>query len=192
MRFNTIYFPTEYAGVMRRILETPFFDQLALNVGRELMGKYLVRVIDGREVALPITEVEVYDGFEDRASHAFRGRTQRNQVMFGDAGYLYVYFVYGRYWMLNIVVGKKDYPAAILIRGAGDIAGPGKLSRFLSIDKRLNGKLALPASGLWFEDRGKRVLGRHIKRAPRIGVSYAGPLWSKKLYRFVLKTPSRK
>ncbi|HBV00845.1 MAG TPA: 3-methyladenine DNA glycosylase [Candidatus Taylorbacteria bacterium] len=177
---------------MRRILETPFFDQLALNVGRELMGKYLVRVIDGREVALPITEVEVYDGFEDRASHAFRGRTQRNQVMFGDAGYLYVYFVYGRYWMLNIVVGKKDYPAAILIRGAGDIAGPGKLSRFLSIDKRLNGKLALPASGLWFEDRGKRVLGRHIKRAPRIGVSYAGPLWSKKLYRFVLKTPSRK
>ena len=177
---------------MRRILETPFFDQLALNVGRELMGKYLVRVIDGREVALPIAEVEVYDGFEDRASHAFRGRTQRNQVMFGDAGYLYVYFVYGRYWMLNIVVGKKDYPAAILIRGAGDIAGPGKLSRFLSIDKRLNGKLALPASGLWFEDRGKRVLGRHIKRAPRIGVSYAGPLWSKKLYRFVLKTPSRK
>ena len=125
---------------MRRILETSFFDRLALHVGRELIGKYLVRAINGREVALPITEVEVYDGFEDRASHAFRGKTPRNQVMFGDAGYLYVYFVYGRYWMLNIVVGKKEYPAAILIRGAGDLVGPGKLSKFLSIDKRFNGK----------------------------------------------------
>lgn len=172
---------------MRRILEMSFFDRPALLVGRELIGKYLVRAIGGREIALPITEVEAYDGFEDRASHAFRGKTLRNQVMFGDAGYLYVYLVYGMHFMLNVVVGKKEYPAAILIRGAGECVGPGKLSTFLQIDKKLNGKLAVPSSGLWFEDRGKRISEKRIKRAPRIGVNYAGSSWSKKLYRFVLR-----
>lgn len=175
---------------MRVILEPKFFDRPALKVGRALLGKYLVRTRDGKETALPITEVEVYDGFADRASHAYRGKTSRNQVMFGDAGHLYVYFVYGMHWMLNVVVGKKDYPAAILIRSAGEFKGPSKVTKALQIDKKLNGKIAEPASGLWFEDRGfrfrrgKKVF--HIKKLPRIGVAYAGSEWATKPYRFIL------
>ncbi|HEY4496455.1 MAG TPA: DNA-3-methyladenine glycosylase [Candidatus Paceibacterota bacterium] len=175
---------------MRLILEPKFFDRPALKVGRALLGKYLVRALDGKEIALPINEVEVYDGFADRASHAYRGKTTRNQVMFGDAGHLYVYFVYGMYWMLNVVVGKKDYPAAILIRGVGDLKGPSKLTKKLQIDKKLNGKIAEPVAGLWFEDRnfhfkrGKKTF--HIKKLPRVGVAYAGPKWATKPYRFVL------
>lgn len=183
----------EYNEYMRTILEPSFFDRSALRVGKELLGSYLVRIRNGREIAALITEVEVYDGFEDRASHAFRGKTPRNQVMFGDAGYIYVYFVYGMYWMLNVVVGKKDYPAAILIRGAGEWQGPGKLTKGLAIDKNLNGKPAIPASGLWFEDRGfwekEKKKAKHawrIKKFSRVGVHYAGE-WAAKPYRFVLE-----
>jgi len=186
---------------MRTILEPKFFDRPAVKVGRAMLGKYLVRIQNGKELALPINEVEIYDGFADRASHAYRGKTTRNQVMFGDAGHLYVYFVYGMYWMLNVVVGKKDYPAAILIRGAGHLKGPGKLTKAFNIDKKLNGKIAAPAIGLWFEDRGfprpnRRSGGRefrsgkktlHIKKLPRVGVAYAGPQWATKPYRFILE-----
>ncbi len=178
---------------MRKILEPAFFDRDAVAVGRDILGKYVVRILDGREVALPITEVEIYDGFEDRASHVFRGKTERNLIMFGDAGYIYVYFVYGMHWMLNIVIGRKDYPAAFLIRGAGDLTGPGRLTKALCIDKSLNGKLASPAAGLWFEDRnfnfGKGKGRWRIKRAPRVGVAYAGAEWASKLYRFTLVRP---
>ena len=65
-----------------------------------------------------ITEVEAYDGFKDKASHASRGKTERNKIMFEKAGKWYVYFTYGMHWMLNVVCGQKNYPAAILIRGA--------------------------------------------------------------------------
>lgn len=172
------------------MLATTFFNRPALTVGRELLGKYLIRKRRGIELALPITELEVYDGFKDRASHAFHGKTVRNQIMFEGAGHLYVYFVYGMHWMLNVVVGPKNYPAAILIRGAGDIHGPAKLTRGLHIDGTQNGKLALPASGLWFEDRGLSVPDDFVKRTARIGVSYAGKVWSGKPYRFILKKPS--
>lgn len=177
---------------MRIILEPKFFDRPALKVGRGLLGKFLVRAIGVKEISLPITEVEVYDGFRDRASHAFRGKTARNEVMWGDAGYLYVYFVYGMYWMLNVVVGKKDYPAAILIRGAGEFHGPGKLTEALEIDKRFNGKIAQPASGLWFEDRGLRPKRGQVKKFPRIGVHYAGEVWANKPYRFSLLRKDKK
>lgn len=174
---------------MRLILEPAFFNRPALIVGRALLGKYLVRAENGRETALSITELEVYDGLEDRASHAFRGKTPRNQVMWSDAGRLYVYFVYGMHWLLNVVVGKKDYPAAILIRSAGGIAGPARLTARLRITGAHNGKMAEPASGVWFEDRGVRVERREVGRAPRIGVAYAGPVWSEKPYRFFIKSP---
>ena len=173
---------------MRVILEPAFFNRPALLVGRHLLGKYLVRAAGGREIALPVTECEVYDGFEDRASHAFRGKTARNQVMWSDAGRLYVYFVYGMHWMLNVVVGKKDYPAAILIRAAGAIAGPARLTAHLKIGGEQNGKLATPATGVWFEDRGRAVGRGEYRRLPRVGVSYAGPVWANKKLRFLLKS----
>ena len=175
-----------YTLGMRVILEPPFFNRSALIVGRQLLGKYIVRADGGKEIALPITECEVYDGFEDRASHAFRGKTPRNKVMWSDAGFLYVYFVYGMYWMLNVVVGKKDYPAAILIRGAGDISGPARLTAKLNITGAQNGKCAIPANGVWFEDRGVRISRGDYKRVPRVGVAYAGKEWAEKPYRFVV------
>lgn len=177
----------EHNERMRTLLTPAFFNRSALMVGNKLLGKYLVRKQRGIEVALPITELEVYDGFTDRASHAFHGKTARNQIMFEDAGHLYVYFVYGIHWMLNIVVGPKGYPAAILIRGAGALRGPAKLTSVLHIDGTQNGKLALPASGLWFEDRGISVPDKLIERTARIGVSYAGKVWAGKPYRFILK-----
>lgn len=171
---------------MAKILTTDFFNRSTLVVAQELLGKFLVRSHDGAHIALKINEVEAYDGHKDRASHAFRGRTPRTQIMFGPAGNWYVYFVYGMHWMLNIVTGPENYPAAILIRGAGEFTGPGKLTKALNIDKTLNTQAALPHTGLWIEDRGSASAPIKIIKTPRIGVSYAGPVWSKKPYRFLM------
>jgi DNA-3-methyladenine glycosylase len=192
----------------RKILLQKFFTRPTLQVAHDLLGKFLVRKIPlsrgvaaprGRgvlrkksEVAVMITEVEAYDGPKDKASHASRGMTDRNAIMFGVGGYFYVYLCYGMYEMLNIVTGKKDYPSAILLRGAGSSDGPGKLTKFLKVDRRFNKKLAVKKTGLWFEDRGVKITNKMIKRTPRIGVAYAGPVWSKKKYRFVLRIDKNK
>lgn len=172
----------------RKVLKKDFFERDTFTVARELLGKYLVRTWRGSEYAYLITEIEAYDGFEDKASHAHRGETMRNAPMFGPAGAWYIYLVYGMYDMLNIVTGKRGYPAAVLIRGVREIAGPGRITKKLHITRTLN---ALPASrrrnGLWIEDRGFVVEDGDIKRGPRIGVAYAGPTWARKKYRFVLK-----
>ena len=132
-----------------------------------------------------ITEVESYVGFCDRASHASRGMTPRNRVMFGPPGHWYVYFTYGMHWMLNIVTEREGYPAAILIRGVQGISGPGRVTKFFKVDGRWNEKPAARSSGLWIEDRGLRIPPRRIRRAKRIGVDYAGA-WRDKLWRFFL------
>lgn len=162
-----------------------FFDRPTLAVARELLGMYLVRKIGKKEIALMITETEAYDGFQDKASHASRGQTPRNTPMFGKPGTIYVYFTYGIHWMINIVCGKESYPAAVLIRGAGDIVGPARLTKALSIDKSLNGLPLGKKTGLWIENRGVSVPKKRIQRTPRIGVEYAGA-WAKKPWRFVI------
>lgn len=155
-------------------------------MAQDLLGKFIVRRFRGKNISLMITEVEAYDGFDDKASHASRGQTERNQIMFGEPGYWYVYFTYGMHWMLNIVTGAKNYPAAILIRAADKVAGPARLTKFLHIDKKLNNQIASRKSGLWIEERGVVVLKSKIKKAPRIGVAYAGE-WAKKPYRFYVE-----
>ena len=180
-----------------KILSSKFFSgKNTVKIAKSLLGKFLVRKYDAPtrkrsgqkslNQAFLITEVEAYDGFQDRASHAYRGKTERNKIMFGPAGYWYVYFTYGMHWMLNIVTGSKDYPAAILIRGVNGISGPARLTKALHIDKNLNGKIADKKSGLWLEDRGIKIKPSQIKSAPRVGVNYAGPIWSKKKWRFIL------
>lgn len=134
-----------------------------------------------------ITDVEVYDGFKDRASHASRGRTERTKIMFGPPGHWYVYFTYGMHWMLNIVTREEGYPAAILIRGVEGISGPARITKALGIDGRLNGMPAEKKSGLWFEDRGIRIAKKKIGTAARIGVGYARPYWSRRRLRYFLK-----
>jgi DNA-3-methyladenine glycosylase len=120
--------------------------------------------------------------------------------MFGEAGIFYVYLVYGMYYMLNVVTGKKGHPGAVLVRRierlkdsnierSGEkkngINGPGKVTKFLNIDKKLNGLPAIPKTGIWFECSDKKF---KIKKAKRIGVTYAGPVWSNKLWRFLYQS----
>lgn len=171
---------------MRKILNQRFFLRGGEIIAQELLGKYLVRKIGRREIVLQINEVELYEGFEDRASHGYK-RTKRSEIMYGAGGHWYVYLCYGMYEMLNIVIGPKEHPAAVLIRGVGAYNGPGKLTKALNIDRSLNGKPAVKSTGLWIEDRGVIVRNKDIIRTRRVGIGYAGPKWTKRLHRFVLK-----
>ena len=164
------------------------------------MGKYIVRRYGGREITGRIVETEAYDGPHDLASHASRGKTERNAAMFGPAGFAYVYMIYGIYYCFNIVTGKKDYPAAVLIRAVEPVPlpviqskkketnGPGKFSRVFRIDKKLNHlDLASPRPDrLWLEDRGEAVKKSEIAAAKRIGVDYAQE-YKDRPWRFYLK-----
>jgi len=167
-------------------LPAEFYRRPADIVARELLGKYLVRRIGDETVALQIHETEAYVGAHDLACHGRFGCTDRTAVMFGPAGYWYTYLIYGMHWMLNVVTGEVDQPAAVLFRGAGNSRGPGKLCRELSIDKSHYGLPATAKSGLWIEDRGYTIRRGGILRTPRIGIDYAGA-WKDKKLRYVLK-----
>jgi DNA-3-methyladenine glycosylase len=171
--------------VYMRALPDSFFHGSAVIVARELIGKTLVRKRGSTIERFTIVETEAYEGPHDLASHASRGRTPRTAVMFGPPGRLYIYFIYGMYHMLNIVTGPDGHPGAVLIRGVKGISGPGRLTRALAIGKDMNTKKLGRAAGLWIEE-GETVPPRKILRTPRIGVNYAGPVWSQKRYRFVV------
>ncbi len=174
---------------MKTILARTYFNRPTLTVAKSLIGKYLVRENGKGVIAGKIVEVEAYVGPQDKACHASKGRTQRTDVMFGPAGFSYVYLVYGMYHCLNVVTERKEFPAAILIRAIEVegvlIDGPGRLCRAFEIDRSLNRIDMTMRERLWFEDRGDKVPGSHIGTFPRIGVNYAGR-WSKKPWRFRL------
>jgi DNA-3-methyladenine glycosylase len=157
-------------------------------LARGLIGKHLVRRWpDGREEVRMIVETEAYHGESDQACHARAGRTKRTAVMYGPGGVWYVYLCYGIHEMLNLVVGPEDFPAAILIRGVEGAVGPGRVTKQLGIDRRLNATSATTEEGgLWIEDRGVRVPRTEITATPRIGIDYAGPIWAMKHWRFAL------
>jgi DNA-3-methyladenine glycosylase len=106
--------------------------------------------------------------------------------MFGPPGTFYVYFVYGLHWMLNVVTGPVGYPAAVLIRGLEGINGPARLTKSIGITGTLNGLVANEQAGVWFSE-GTAPLPKRITRSARIGIDYAGPVWSAKPYRFRLR-----
>ncbi len=163
-----------------------FRSERTVALARRLIGKFLVRATPRGPVAAMITEVEAYQGEEDLACHARFGRTARSGMLYRAGGVWYVYLCYGIHEMLNLVTGPRDRPAAVLIRAVTGHRGPGRLTRALKIDRRLNGAPASSASGLWLEDRGVRIPRGAIRATPRIGVDYAGPVWSQKPWRFVL------
>ena len=167
-------------------LRRTFFDRHAEEVARDLIGCYLVRKRGRKVLKSRIRETEAYVGPHDLACHASRGRTLRNEAMFGPAGTLYVYLVYGLHWMINVVTGPVDFPAAVLIRSVDAIEGPGRLSKALGVTGALNRSPATEASGLWFA-KDYRLERLPIICTPRIGVNYAGPVWSAKAFRFVSK-----
>ena len=174
---------------MRRTLSRIYFNRPTLMVARSLIGKYLVREIEGRVLAGKIVEVEAYVGSQDKACHASKGRTQRTEVMYGPGGVAYVYLIYGMYHCLNVVTEREEFPSAVLIRAVeidGElIDGPGRLCRALQIDRRLNRVDLTSGESLWFEDRRVLVKGGDVVAHPRIGVDYAGE-WAKKPWRFRL------
>jgi DNA-3-methyladenine glycosylase len=176
---------------MRRILSRIDFNRPTLSVARSLIGKYLVRSIDGRMLAGKIVEVEAYVGPQDKACHASKGRTPRTEVLFGPPGVAYVYLIYGMYHCLNVVTEREEFPSAILIRAIeidGElIDGPGRLCRALQIDRRLNRVDLTTGESLWFEDRGILVEREDVGAYPRVGVDYADE-WAKKPWRFRLRT----
>ena len=163
-------------------LSSSFFQRDVLIVAPELLGKILVRQFeDGHIERYCITEVEAYRGEEDLACHAAKGRTSRTEVMYRAGGKIYVYLIYGMYWMLNFVTGEEDNPQAVLIRGLETISGPGRVGRKLALNGSFYGE-ELPSPRIWLEDAQEQA---QYKTTPRIGVDYAGE-WAKKEWRFVL------
>ncbi|NDC64175.1 MAG: DNA-3-methyladenine glycosylase [Planctomycetia bacterium] len=173
-------------AVRARPLEQAFFDRPADRVARDLLGTWLVvRDHRGRTTRHLVRETEAYLGAHDLACHGRTGPTKRNATMFGPAGRWYVYLCYGLHWMLNVVTGPAGVPAAVLIRGAGDLSGPGRVTRALAIDRRFDGRPASRPGGLWFEAGDVAIPRRLVRRTPRIGVGYAGE-WAEKPLRFLV------
>ncbi len=162
-----------------------FFDRDVLAVAPDILGKVLVRDFGkGETLRLTIREVEAYRGEEDLACHASKGRTQRTEVMYDRGGKVYVYLIYGMYWLLNVVVGPQDQPQAVLIRGSQEIQGPGRIGRALKLDKTFYGEDLITSNRLWLENG---VLpSSPYSVSPRIGVEYAGPEWSMVPWRYTL------
>lgn len=166
-----------------KILSRDFFERDVLMVAPELLGKLLVRKFDdGRIERFRITELEVYRGEEDEACHAAKGRTKRTEVLYHQGGKVYVYLIYGMYWLLNIVTGNDCEPQAILIRGVEGISGPGRLGRRLELSSAFYGE-DMPSNRLWVEDDGQPVPS--FITTPRIGIDYAGE-WKHKEWRFLV------
>jgi DNA-3-methyladenine glycosylase len=162
-----------------------FFQRDVLQVAPELVGRILVRSFPRGEVRrFKIHEVEAYRGEEDLACHAAKGRTSRTEVMYGEGGRIYIYLIYGMYWMLNFVTSVKDEPQAVLLRGIEGFNGPGKLSRALELDKSFYGEQLSISTRIWVEESTERS---SLICTPRIGIDYAGPKWSGKLWRWVAK-----
>lgn len=169
----------------QKILPKQFYARNTLEVAQELLGCFLVRKYRRKIIRAMITETEAYHGEDDLASHASRGRTPRTKLMYGEPGHAYVYMIYGMYFCLNVVTEKKDFPAAVLIRSAKienidykKTNGPGKLCKFLKIDKRLNGWDMTRGGKLWIErckPSGYAGSGetRKIEKSKRIGIDYA-------------------
>lgn len=165
-------------------LNREFFTSDVLEVAPGLIGKNLVlRKGDGTFEKYMINEVEAYRGEEDLACHAAKGRTQRTEVLYHEGGRLYVYFIYGMYWMLNIVSEKENVPQAVLIRGAGIYNGPGKLTRALGIDRSFYAEDLTLSERIWIEDSGASL---KVKTSPRIGVDYSGDYWKTRPWRYFI------
>ena len=163
-------------------LNSGFFDRDVLFVAPELVGKIIVRQYeDGKQIRLRITETEAYRGEEDKGCHASKGKTPRTEVMYMAPGTIYIYLIYGMYQMLNFVAEKEDLPHAVLIRGAGDFNGPGKLTKALKITGLLNRQNICTNNELWVEEDDYKAV---IMTAPRIGIDYAGEEWALKPWRF--------
>lgn len=164
---------------MGSILSRTFYRKNTLAVCEELLGCFLMCEQEGNVWRARITEVEAYIGEDDLACHASKGKTKRTEVMYGKAGHAYVYLIYGMYHCFNIVTEKEGFPAAVLIRAVEiegvakkETNGPGKLCRFLGIDRSCNMLDVTKGERIWV-GRGRKKKGEKIIKSKRIGVEYA-------------------
>ena len=173
-------------------LKRSFYLRPTLEVARDLLGKYLVHQTTDKIYEGKIIETEAYVGPEDLACHAARGKTKRNEMMFGKGGFAYVYFIYGMYYCLNLTTEKEGFPAAVLIRALDypKAHGPGRLCREFKITREAHNGLDLTGNVLWVEDRGEKP---EIQSGKRIGVAYAGPCadWPWRFFVSDVARPSR-
>ncbi len=189
------------------ILQREFYQQDIISVSKGLLGKILVHESSEGATAGRIVETEAYSGPEDKAAHSYGGRrTDRNEVMYGQKGHAYVYFIYGMYYCINVTAGAVlGKPEAVLIRAlepvvgidvmanrrraaqgkvAGLTNGPGRLCMAMGITK-LQHKLDLTVPPLCIQD-APPIAPEDIVEASRVGVDYAGD-WKNKLWRFYVK-----
>lgn len=179
----------------RMPLPREFFDRPVLEVAPDLLGRVLLRTTPDGPITLRLTEVEAYDGQNDPGSHAYRGRTPRNEVMFGPPGHVYVYFTYGMWHCMNVVCGPEGRSSGVLLR-AGEIIegadlarkrrlsarndkelakGPARLATALDVDRALNGADACgPAGSPVRVLTGTPTPSAQVSSGPRTGVSGAG------------------
>jgi DNA-3-methyladenine glycosylase len=182
-----------------------FYGQPALQAARALLGMRLVRVENGRRLGGIILETEAYRGEEDQACHCRAGLTKRTQVMYGPPGHAYVYFTYGMHWMLNFVVEKQGFPAAVLIRailpvdGMDTIAerrggqpaakwtdGPAKITQALHIDKSLNGADLCDPQAELFVEWEQPIPDQRVTIGPRVGLNSVPEPWKSIPWRFLV------
>ena len=163
-----------------------FFARYSPKVAKGLIGCRLVRVADGERISGTVVETEAYRGRRDPASHAFRGKTKRNEVMFGPAGFAYVYFTMGIHYCLNVTAEEEGAASAVLIRAAQPFegiekmrrnrgvaeltklaSGPGNLTKAFGIGRELNGEDMVTSGRLFFEEGGRDC---RIGVSSRVGV----------------------
>ncbi|MFC1659118.1 DNA-3-methyladenine glycosylase [Pseudomonadota bacterium] len=156
-------------------LNRTFFQRDTIIVAKELLGKKII--FNNKECV--INETEAYVGMDDPACHAACGKTKRNEVMFGKAGFSYIYLIYGMYNCLNFVTETEGFPSAVLVRGAETIIdsvtgnkiklnGPGKLCRYLGITKEHSG-IDITNSKSFFIENTSIIFP--FKSTSRIGIS---------------------
>lgn len=181
-------------AVLARLHPLPrrFYGRDTVTVARELLGKLLVRRIDGQVRVGRIVEVEAYLGPGDMAAHTARGPTPRTRAMFGPPGHVYVYLVYGMHHCMNVVTEPEGVGTAVLLRAlepmAGielDTRGPGRLCKAMGIDLGHYGHDL--CSDTLFVARQPRAPHFDIVERPRVGVDYAGEEWASRLLRFYVR-----
>jgi len=168
-------------------LSRSFFRNDVLHVAPQLLGKHIVINNRNYPERYLITETEAYRGEEDLACHASKGRTKRNEIMYATGGHVYVYLIYGMYWMLNFVASEVNVPQAVLVRSIEGYNGPGRLTRKLGIDGSFYGEDLVFSNRIWIEDN--HFKGSFIS-LPRIGIDYAGDFWKSRPWRFMLDSKS--
>jgi len=165
---------------MIKISDRSFFRQDAVSLAKSLLGKILIVKGNKTIKKCRIAETEAYGGITDKAAHSYNNRrTARTEVMYRDGGCIYIYLIYGIHYLLNIVANVIDVPEAVLIRAVkplenfkGELNGPGKLTKWLNIDKTYNGIDLAASDEISLIDDGYRI--SKIAAAKRINIDYAG------------------